>query len=92
MDKYDHRTFEVNWKSFTPRELDVIGLAALGYNNDDISEVLFLELNTTERYLTDIYDKFGFAVVSLFKRSALTYLAMRDGIVSPGQCLEYSLP
>lgn len=43
----------------TPRELDILRLAASGYDNDAIAAELFLSVRTVERHLQNAYAKLG---------------------------------
>jgi len=43
----------------SPRELDVLGLAAEGADNDAIAARLHLSLRTVERHLQNVYAKLG---------------------------------
>ena len=43
----------------SPRELDILGLAAEGLDNDAIAERLTLSVRTIERHLHNIYTKLG---------------------------------
>jgi DNA-binding NarL/FixJ family response regulator len=52
------RTFDVAAK-LSPRELDVLRLAAEGEDNDAIAERLTLSVRTIERHLHNIYTKLG---------------------------------
>jgi pimeloyl-ACP methyl ester carboxylesterase/DNA-binding CsgD family transcriptional regulator len=61
----------------SPRELDVIRLAADGRTNDEIAEALTLSVRTVERHLSNVYAKLGLegrtartAAVALYLRKA----------------------
>jgi DNA-binding CsgD family transcriptional regulator len=43
----------------SPRELDILRLAASGYDNDAIAAQLFLSVRTVERHLQNVYAKLG---------------------------------
>ena len=43
----------------SPRELDILRLAAAGYDNDAIAADLFLSVRTVERHLQNAYAKLG---------------------------------
>ena len=43
----------------SPRELDILGLAAQGLDNDAIASQLFLSTRTVERHLQNAYGKLG---------------------------------
>lgn len=43
----------------SPRELDILRLAAAGYDNDRIASELFLSVRTVERHLQNVYAKLG---------------------------------
>ncbi len=43
----------------SPRELDILGLAARGHDNDAIAAELFLSVRTVERHLQNAYAKLG---------------------------------
>lgn len=43
----------------SPRELDILRLAAVGYDNDAIAAELFLSVRTVERHLQNAYAKLG---------------------------------
>ena len=48
-------------ETFTPREIDVLRLAAKGHTNDDIADSLALSVRTVERHLSNAYGKLGLA-------------------------------
>lgn len=60
----------------TQRELEVLRLLALGMNNDDISEKLFITKRTVQNHVSNIYSKFGF----LSRTEAVLY-AIKNNIV-----------
>jgi len=43
----------------TPREIEILMLAARGMNNKDIANMLFLSLRTVKAHLTNIFNKMG---------------------------------
>ncbi len=43
----------------SPRELDILRLAAAGFDNDAIAAELFLSVRTVERHLQNVYAKLG---------------------------------
>jgi len=43
----------------TPREIEILRLAAKGMSNKDIADVLFLSLRTVKAHLTSIFNKMG---------------------------------
>ncbi len=43
----------------TPREIEVLRLAAKGMSNKDIADTLFLSLRTVKAHLTNIFNKMG---------------------------------
>jgi DNA-binding NarL/FixJ family response regulator len=43
----------------SPRELDILGLAARGHDNDAIATELVLSVRTVERHLQNAYAKLG---------------------------------
>jgi NarL family two-component system response regulator LiaR len=43
----------------TPRETEILRLAARGMSNKDIAQVLFLSLRTVKAHLTNIFNKMG---------------------------------
>ncbi len=45
--------------TLSPRELEVLRLAAQGLSNDDLAEALTLSLRTVERHLQNVYVKLG---------------------------------
>ena len=60
----------------TPRELDVLKLAAQGLSNQDIARRLFLSEHTIHRHLANILRK-----LSLSSRAAAAAWAARTGLV-----------
>ena len=45
--------------ALSPRELDILGLAAQGHDNDAIAAKLVLSVRTVERHLQNVYAKLG---------------------------------
>ena len=43
----------------TPREIEILRLAAKGMSNKDIADVLFLSLRTVKAHLTSVFNKMG---------------------------------
>lgn len=46
-------------ENFTDREIDVLHLLLLGYNNKEISNKLFISNHTTKAHVASIYKKLG---------------------------------
>ena len=46
-------------RSLTPREIDVVRLAAQGYTNQQIARALFISLSTVKKHLSFVISKFG---------------------------------
>jgi pimeloyl-ACP methyl ester carboxylesterase/DNA-binding CsgD family transcriptional regulator len=46
-------------ETFSPREIDVLRLAAEGHTNDEIADTLALSVRTVERHLSNAYGKLG---------------------------------
>lgn len=65
----------------TPRELEVLLLAADGRSNADIARLLVLSVRTVERHLATVYDKLGFEGRNA--RSAAVSFALREGLTGP---------
>ncbi len=59
----------------TPREIEVLGLVALGMTNAQIAKELFISLRTVETHLTAIYHKLG-----VTSRAAATRFALEHGL------------
>jgi DNA-binding NarL/FixJ family response regulator len=64
----------------TPRELEVLLLAAEGRSNSDIAEALVLSIRTVERHLATVYSKLGFEGRNA--RAAAVSFALRQGLGS----------
>ena len=62
--------------SLTPRELDVLQLAAQGYSGPQIAEVLVVSATTVKRHFENIYAKFGVG-----DRAAAVATGMRFGLI-----------
>ena len=50
---------EIKRKSFTLREIEVLGLIAGGYTNQEISQKLHISTETVKWYAKQIYPKLG---------------------------------
>ena len=46
-------------EQLTPREIEILKLAAKGMSNKEIADVLFLSLRTVKAHLTNIFNKMG---------------------------------
>mgnify|MGYP000141105062 CR=1 FL=1 len=46
-------------ENFTDREIDVLHLLLLGFNNKEISNKLFISNHTTKAHVASIYKKLG---------------------------------
>ena len=46
-------------ETFSPREIDVLRMAAKGRTNDEIADSLALSVRTVERHLSNAYGKLG---------------------------------
>ena len=69
----------------TPREVEVLGLAAKGMSNKDIASELFISLRTVKAHLTNIFDKIGCscrteAIVKGLKDGYITLDSIASGI------------
>ena len=62
----------------TPRELEVLGLLALGYDNAEIARRMFLSVSTIKAHVGAILEKLGVA-----NRVQAAVVAVREGLVSP---------
>lgn len=60
---------------FTPRELDIIKLVALGYDNKEISDELFLAEGTVRNQVSHLLEKVG-----LKDRTQLAVYAVKHGL------------
>ncbi|MDX5298143.1 MAG: response regulator transcription factor, partial [Gammaproteobacteria bacterium] len=66
-------------EGLTPREQDVLVLAAKGYSARQISDMLGLSPHTTAGYLKGVYRK-----LQVNSRAEATLAAIRLGLVAPG--------
>lgn len=66
-----------NYRSLTPREKEVLNLAATGRTNREIAETLFLSIRTIEKHRQSGMHKLG-----LERREDLTRYALRMGLIS----------
>jgi LuxR family transcriptional regulator, maltose regulon positive regulatory protein len=62
----------------TPRELDVLRLLAAGLSNQEISHQLVISVRTTERHISNIYDKIGTSGKA--GRAVATAFALQHGL------------
>ena len=67
----------------SPRELDVLALAAEGRTNDEIAEALSLSVRTVERHLSNIYLKLGLTGPAAAPRRSREFL--RGGSIRPAR-------
>ncbi|HVL99233.1 MAG TPA: LuxR C-terminal-related transcriptional regulator [Egibacteraceae bacterium] len=65
--------------ALTPREAEVLGLAASGKTNQQIAAELVLSIRTVERHLATVYEKLG--VHGRSARAAAVSHALRQGII-----------
>jgi len=63
-------------KDLTPRETDVLRLAALGHTNPEVARVLHVSLRTVETHRSHIQDKLG-----LSRRADLVRFALDHGLM-----------
>ena len=61
----------------TPRETEILRLAATGMSNKDIANVLFLSLRTVKAHLTNIFNKMGCGC-----RTDAIIKGLRDGYIT----------
>lgn len=64
------------YNTLTPREREVLRLAAGGRTNREMAETLFLSIRTVEKYRQAVMNKLG-----LSRREQLTKYAIRKGII-----------
>jgi two-component system response regulator NreC len=64
------------YSALTPREKEVLQLAAAGRTNREIAETLFLSVRTVEKYRQAVMQKLG-----LDRREELTRYAIRKGLI-----------
>jgi DNA-binding NarL/FixJ family response regulator len=60
----------------TPRQTEVLRLAAEGYTDREIAHALFIETRTATTHMTDIFDKLG-----VNRRAAAVANAIRRGLI-----------
>jgi DNA-binding CsgD family transcriptional regulator len=65
----------------TPREMEVLLLAADGLSNTDIADALVLSVRTVERHLATVYSKLGFE--GRAARAAAVSFVHREGLATP---------
>jgi len=66
-------------EALSPRELDVLRLAADGRTNDEIADALTLSVRTVERHLSNVYAKLGLTGRSARTAAAAEYLRHQLG-------------
>jgi DNA-binding NarL/FixJ family response regulator len=71
-----HRRGELKPSPLTPRELEVLQLAAQGRNVREIAERLVVSPATVRRHLEHIYEKYGVS-----DRAAAVAQGLRDGLI-----------
>ena len=65
--------FRIALASLSPREREVLGLAARGLESTEIAERLSLSLRTVEAHRSHVAKKFGVnAIAEVFRRAALS--------------------
>jgi two-component system response regulator NreC len=64
------------YNSLTPREREVLRLAAAGHTNREMAEKLFLSMRTVEKHRQSLMRKLGLA-----RREELTKYALRKGLI-----------
>ena len=67
-------------RSFTERELEILGLIARGHSNPEIAQRLHLARGTVRNYVSAILDKLGVS-----DRTQAAVEALRRGLVNPGE-------
>lgn len=82
VDNIDHVDFSCAPLSLSARELEVIGLIAEGYTNDQISEKLFLSKHTVATHRKNIMAKLG-----VNNTAAIVMYAVKTQLVSPNKFL-----
>jgi two-component system response regulator DegU len=65
----------INSANLTPREVDVLRLLALGFNNQSIASQLFLTTRTIQNHVSNIYSK-----LQVSNRTEAALFAIRHGI------------
>ena len=63
-------------KLLTPRELEVLNLAKLGYSNKQIALMFGISDQTIKNHFMAIYDKLG-----VLNRAQAVYVSLRDGLI-----------
>jgi DNA-binding NarL/FixJ family response regulator len=62
--------------ALTPRQTEVLRLAAEGYTDREIAHALYIETRTATTHMTDIFDKLG-----VNRRAAAVANAIRRGLI-----------
>ncbi len=65
------------WETLTHREREILKLMAEGFRNKEISEYLYISVNTVEKHRANLMEK-----LDLHSAQALTSLAIEKGLVS----------
>ncbi len=65
---------DTNKSGLSPRELEIVKLAALGKSNQEIAEIFFLSDRTIKNHLNRAYDKLGISGADRRKREKLALL------------------
>jgi len=82
---YTHDTTKVDWDCLSQRELQVVYWMIRGYSNEAIGSRMFIESISAERHVTSIYGKLDLRADrkgGYSARAALTWLALRDGVLT----------
>jgi len=74
--KADASPQDEGYSSLTPREREVLRLAASGYTNREMAEKLFLSIRTVEKHRQAVMRK-----LNLARREDLTKYALRKGLI-----------
>jgi DNA-binding NarL/FixJ family response regulator len=82
VDNIDHFDFTCAPLTLSTRELEVIGLIAEGYTNDQISDKLFLSKHTVATHRKNIMAKLG-----VNNTAAIVMYAVKTQLVSPNKFL-----
>ena len=64
-------------EELTDREKDVLNLLALGYENSEIADILFITIHTVKAHISSLIKKFGAR-----NRTNVITLAIKNGILS----------